>query len=219
MTLKEMRDLARKRLGETTAAFWSDAEINGWINLGCKDIAFRSKCLPDTVTFTPTTDTAEYTLSTVVPDCISITEVYFDDSESDWGKLIPITRTELDIEYIGWKNTDPGKPTHYYWDAEEDLFGFYPAPDSTESTTNAAEVHCCKTAPTLSSDSATSTLPENLHEAVVDFVVATGFSTRGWVDKENDAWQKFFTRIKEYMVERHRQREDESIISRNYRNV
>jgi len=162
MTLKEMRDLARKRLGETTAAFWSDAEINGWINLGCKDIAFRSKCLPDTVTFTPTTDTAEYTLSTVVPDCISITE---------------------------------------------------------ESTTNAAEVHCCKTAPTLSSDSATSTLPENLHEAVVDFVVATGFSTRGWVDKENDAWQKFFTRIKEYMVERHRQREDESIISRNYRNV
>ena len=45
MTRQEIRDMSRKKLGETTSAFWTDAELDTYINLGCKDVAWRAKCL------------------------------------------------------------------------------------------------------------------------------------------------------------------------------
>jgi hypothetical protein len=50
-------------------------------------------------------------------------------------------------------------------------------------------------------------------------VAALGFEQRGYGDKANDAWQKYFSKIKDYEIERHREKEDDDIIMRNYRNI
>ena len=82
MTLEEIRDIARKKLGETTAAFWTDTEVNSYINLGCKDIAFRTKCLRDNTTIgvvscEATTagsaaDSNEYTISDYISNFFAV---------------------------------------------------------------------------------------------------------------------------------------------------
>ncbi len=45
-TLGDLRDDLRARLDETTARYWTDKELNRWINEGSQDIARRAECLP-----------------------------------------------------------------------------------------------------------------------------------------------------------------------------
>jgi hypothetical protein len=224
MTRQEIRDLARKRLGETTAAFWSDAELNSWINDAQRDIAYRSKSLKTNTTMAPADDTSEYVLSLAFPKVTSIHEVYFQNLSGEWSKLIPTSRTELDNMYPGWLGADSAdEPTHYWWDREDDIFYLYPAVTTTvvieNEITTSVSVKCYYTLDStdLSGDNDTSTLPSHLHLAIVDFVVATGFDSRGWNEKANDAWAKCYQRVSDYKVELHREREDDDLIMRNYR--
>ena len=58
-----------------------------------------------------------------------------------------------------------------------------------------------------------------LHLAVVDWIVATGFETRGYQDKANDVWQKYYTKLRDYKVERNREKEDDEIIMKSDYNL
>lgn len=49
-TLGDLRDDLRARLDEETVRFWTDKELNRWLNEGALDIARRGECLPDTTT-------------------------------------------------------------------------------------------------------------------------------------------------------------------------
>ena len=331
MNRGQIRTLARKRLGETTAAFWTDSQLNLWINLACNDLAFRTKSLRTDGFFsasavaenTTSEGTNEYTLSSLFSDLYSITEVYFHLEGERWEKLIPINYTDLDVLYPGWRDangrtiapetgtaitvtgitqaspavvttatphgfaddqrvalsgvlgmteingtnyyvksspttttleleespTGPdldstgftaytsggtintvgdttynfdnraGEPTHYYWNRERDLFGLWVPPDSSNETSNNVHVFYLQKHSDLNDDDETPQIPEPIHQAIIDWVVYMGFETRGWGDKANDALSKYFNKIKDYIAERDREREDEVLVMKNYRNV
>ena len=219
MTRLEIRDLIRKRLGETTSAFWSDTELNSWINDGCTDIAFRTKCIPRSIYFTPVLDQAEYTLSDIVPNILSINEVYYKTDNLTWNKMDSTSRTEMDILLPGWKSASNGTPYKYYYSREENIFGLYVKPNTTNAISNGCQIYYTKAHIDLTGDSDVPQLPENVQPAIPDFVVAYGNEQRGWGDKANDAWSKYFQKLHDYQVERHREREDDDIIMKPERNI
>jgi hypothetical protein len=105
---------------------------------------------------------------------------------------------------------------------EEDILGFYVKPDATNAGTNYAQVYYAEQYTPIAVDSDEPVLPDYLHMAMVDYAVAIGYQTRGWGDKANDAWQKYFTRIQKYMVERERTKdfdEPDGIIMKPIRNL
>ena len=220
MTRLQIRNMIRKRLGETTASFWSDPELNTWMNDACKDIAFKAKCIRSTLFMSPTDETAEYTLSAIFPNVLSINEFYYKIDGINFQKLEATSRTELDLLYPTWLSTTSGDPIKYYYDREEDIFGLYPKPDlAVTEGVNWGKVFFTKTHVDMTTDGETPQIPENLQNAICDYVVAYGFEQRGWGDKANDAWTKYHSKIHDYQVERHREKEDEDIIMKNYRSM
>jgi len=246
VTRQEIRDISRKRLGETTSAFWTDTELNLYINLGCSDIAWRIKCLRANSTAISVVScdenivaeaSNEVAISTYLPTFYAINEVYLKRESEDYRRLIPTTREELDIldstwqSLVGYTYTDPGsgittynkdsataEPTHYYWDREEDVFGVYPPANDVNDGAN-LKIYYSKKHADLSSDDAEPQLPSGIQIAVVDYVVATGLEDRGWGDRANDQWNKYMTKLKDYQTEKKREREDDFTQMKNYRNI
>jgi len=239
MTRLEIRTLTRKRLGETTAAFWSDTEINTYINLGQSDIAQRTFCLR-TTGFITTAEVVEnttaeipskWTLSTNFPNIVSVLGAWYHQNGTNWQKLESKTEDQLDQEYEGWRdavgrtvlnpvttyNLDciPGTPNWYWWDLEKDLIGVYPPPDGENATSNSLMVDYSYDTTDISADGNSPQLPRRLHLAIVDFATALGFETRGLQDKANDAWDKYFVRLKDYHINKLRGDMDDDIVSRN----
>ena len=125
----------------------------------------------------------------------------------------------MDALYPGWKSASSGTPTHYYHDKEEDIIGFYVPPDSSNTGSNYAEVYYARTYVEASTDDGTCNLPLYLHMAIVHKVTARGFEQRGLGDKANDQLAKYAGRIKFYLAERKREKEDDELIMKNYRNI
>ncbi len=217
MKRENIRALIRKGLGETTESFWSNTELNTWINDACHDLAFRTKCIRDNGYLTTIADTAEYSLSTNFTGILAITELYFYQDGSSWQKLKPTTRTKLDIEHPGWLGYSSGTPTEYYWDIDEDVLGFLVKPNSDNAGSQYARVYYAKDCTEMTTDTDTTGMPVFLDDAVISYVIAKGFGQRGYGSKENDMWQKYYGRIKDFFSERRREREDDEIIMRGYR--
>jgi len=250
MNLGEIRALVRKKLGETTTAFWTDAEVNSYINLGCKDVAQRTKCLRSNTTISSVSCEAttagsaansnEYSISDNIDNFYAITEAAFMQDGTDWVKLIPTTRDELDALNSGWRTlvgytninttgtatvttynyaSNSSTPTHYYWDREEDIFGLNPPPNDDNEGSGFIKLWYAYDHTEVSGDSNSPTIPTALHLAVVDFAASTGYDPRGWGDKANDSLTKYVAKVSDYMTERRREKEDEEIIMKNYRNI
>jgi hypothetical protein len=246
MNRLQLRDLARKKLGETTGAFWTDAEINAFINDACRDASAMTKCVKGVVTISTSDCTAnatvagtnETTLTAIDPAMYSVTEVYF-NSDNRWSKLTPKTIVDMDTEYPGWRDTTgrtytdpstgtvtynygstPGIPFLYYWSSELNLFGWYPATDTDNTTSDNMKLYITKRHADILSDAESPTIPEPLHLALIDFVAATGYETRGQIERANDYWNKYRQRLLTYMSERNKEQEDDGIVQmRNYRNI
>ena len=245
MTRSEIRTIVRKRLGETTSAFWTDAELNTYINLECTDVAWRVKCLRATGTITVASCAAntvaiastEFTISTSLPTFYAVNEVYFKRESKEFTRLIPSSREELDIINENWQSlvgytytstatgvvtynyeSQTSEPQYYYWSREEDVLGVYPPPDDDNDGAT-LKVHYSKKHTDLSSDSASPQLPVGIHLAVIDFVVTSGLEDRGWGDRANDMWNKYTTKLRDYMTERRNEREDDLITMKPYRNI
>lgn len=220
MTRLQLRGLIRKRLGETTAAFWTDPELNNWINDAGHEVAFDSKCIKVNDYMT-TTSEQEYTLSDTFPYYLSILEVYLYMNGEKWWKLEKTTTQRLNNETPGWKSADSSVPQQYYWSKQEDVLGVYPKPNSDNQGEDYLQVYYTQDYTELSEDSEEPNIPVPLQLAMADFVVATGYETRGWGDKANDAWQKYSSRVKAYLIEvdREHQEDEESLVMKNYRNL
>lgn len=246
MTRLELRTIIRKRLGETTSAFWTDAELNTYINLGCKDISWKTKCLRTNGTVAVSSCVAgtaaiasnEFTLSTSLSTAFyAVNEVYFQRESKDYVRLTPSSREELDVLNKSWQSavgrtytstatgvvtynyeSEPSEPTHYYWDREEDNFGVYP-PANDDHDGALLKIYYSFTHTDLSADTASPSLPTGLHLAVVDWAVASGLEDRGWGDRANDHWNKYTMKLKEYRTEKKNEREDEVVQMKPYRNI
>lgn len=244
MQLKDIRALCRKRLGDANGTFWTDPELDTLINDGARDIAYRTKCLKsngylDTVSCVESTaseGTRIWTLSSEFPGFYAVEEAYFNIDGKEWDKMTPTTRDDLNNERPGWKGTVgytvttgtadvynvdsvPAVPNLYWWDREEDEFGIHPPPDADSAGSNYVHVYYTKEHANISGEDTEPTIPEPLHLAIVSYVAATGYEDRGWGDRANDQWNKYFSKIKDYEIETGRERSDEEIISKNYKNI
>lgn len=202
MTRTEIRDLIRKSLGETTASFWSNTELNTWIDDAGYDLAFRTKSIRANAYIT-TTSAGEYTISTdLASTVLTILDVYYYISGTTWTKLALMSREELDTRYPAWRSATASTPTIAYFDIEEDLIGFYTAPAAGQYGTSYARVYYAKKFTDLALDTSVPALPTYLHRAIVYYVIAYGFEQRGYGDKSNDAWKKYESMVRTYLGDR-----------------
>lgn len=222
MTRADIRSKARKKLGETTGVFWLDAEINGWMEDAQKDIVWRAKLKKTQGTFTTLTDTSRYVVSAILPNCLRILgKVWiYDSSESKWRKVDYISEESLNVQYPDWPNAAATRPILYTEDMDKDYFEFYPKPYAACVGTNYVRVDYCSMPLAMTSDSSAPDLDLKgvLHGAVIDWVVATGFESRGYGDLANDHWSKYYDKIKSYLIER-TTKEDEELVMKNYKNI
>lgn len=245
MNLGQMRTQTRKRLGDATSAFWTDPELDGYINDGCRDISFRTKCIrangyissESCDTNTSATVSNEYPLQTNFTNIYSVLEVYFHERGVQWIRLEPTQREELDEESIAWRGnvgytfTDSGGTVHYnydsktstpqryYWSREEDIIGLDPPPNDENAISNGIRVYYALKHTDMTDDADIPSIAEPLHLAAINYAVSVGFEDRGWGDRANDNLTKYINRIKDYKIERNREREDDEIISINYKGV
>lgn len=219
MTRKQIRDKVRKSLGETTASFWTDSELNQWIEDAIVDLAWRTKCLRTMGTMTTVEDQLEYTLSTYFPKLNNVLEIYYDqngDSETV-ARLVPRKREDMDAIYPGWKGNASGTPSTYVCSVEEDYLAIYPAPDSDNAGAY-LECHYSYKPTAMTGDSSTPEIPLVLHDAIVERVKVDGYETRGLGDRANNSRQLYMSMISDYMIEKQKDL-DEEIIMKPYGNI
>jgi len=217
MTRLELRNLIRKNLGETTAAFWTDAELNVYIDNAGRDVAKLSKCITGNQKFSTVLDQEEYVLTAVLTDDpVWIDYVYLNQGGTQWVKLDKTTKEELDETQDGWLSADSSTPYKFWYDIEEDLIYLYPGPDATETGTDRVRVWYAKKFTPITGDTAPPVgIPDELQLAMADFVTAFGYQQRGWGEKSNDAWAKYYQRIKDFLATRN----DPDIVMKSYRNL
>jgi hypothetical protein len=217
MIRSAIRDKARMALGETTASFWTDAQLNTWINDGIRDISWRTKCLKKDSLGTSVTDQGEYALLTMFPTLYEMLELYFYDvTTTSWLRLTQTNRKALDKDIPGWMSTDSSLPQKYIINREENYLYLWPPPSSDyESGTgfgvNYIKGFYCYEPTDLSTDGSTPEIPATLHDAIVEYVKIVGFESRGMGDRANNSRQLYISMIKDYVIERSRE-DDEEII-------
>jgi len=224
MTRREIRNLVRSKIQDLASRRIQNTDLDSWINDAGDDLAYKTKCLRTSTTAT-TTANAEYTISTdIADDVLAITEVYLYMDGSTWKKLTPTTRTELDVLHDGWMSTDAAVPDEYWYDIQLDLLGLYPKANSDNQGADYLKVYYAQTFTALTADTSTPTLPTTLHFAMVDYVTAVALESMSSGDKSsivraNNAWQTYYRKITSYLSESKREKEDEDIIMKGYRNV
>jgi len=115
--LTEVRNI----LGEPSAVFWSDNEINEWIDQAAVDISSKAMCVEASGTLTLASGTLEYTEPT---DCIKVYAVLV----SNRG-LLKIHPRQLGNA----TETSSGTPNYFYH--FNGKIGVYPVPSAAGSAT------------------------------------------------------------------------------------
>jgi len=124
--LTELIADVRSLINESTASFWTDAEITRWLNEGQEIFSTQTKCLPSYYSKTLVADDIENDREIRTnSDFLALDEggVFYN------GKaLSPVSLRVLD-QWVGpqWKDKT-GTPTHFY--LRGDFIGFYPKPSA-----------------------------------------------------------------------------------------
>ena len=210
------------KIGEPAARIFQNTDLNSWINDAGHDLNYKTKCLRTDTKMT-TTSAAEYTISTdIADDVLSINEAYIYQNEL-WRKLIPTTFTELDILNDAWRSQEAAPPQYYWYDIQLDKFGLYPKPDTDNQGTDYVHVYYAQKFTELTADTATPALPTYLHLAMSDYVSAVAWEANA-TDKTGrlkaaNLWVQYQNRILSYLSESKREKEDETVVMKGYRNI
>lgn len=166
MDREAMRDEVYARLGET-AGFFTDAQINQWLNDGMDDVALKLEPKVSSATLDTEDAKGEYEL----PDnLISIkTALYLDSSTDEWLPLSETTYLELFRSNPDWEHsTVTTIPTHWYW-RPEGVIGVFPIPDNG-TTGGLRIIYTCRP-DEMDEDTDTTTMPDWLDRVVVLYAV------------------------------------------------
>jgi hypothetical protein len=201
MTRTVLRTTIRKKLGETTAIFWADSDLNQWIEDAQLDIGWKCRCNRTRGTFTTASATSRYSLSGKFPSFLCITDGgvwIYNSSTTKWTKLTYKTQDQLVAIYPDYPNTAATTPTHYMEDSDEDVIELYPTPIAACVGADYCRVWYVAKPTAIINDASEPDLPTILHPAVIDYVVATGLETRGYQDIAETHWTKYNDKLKTY---------------------
>lgn len=176
MNLGEIRSMARTWLNEPTASFWTDAELNRFIDYGSKKLdrtiitLDRNMMLPS-VTFTTTANTKAYGLPTDFQSMVRL-EHYVASDVSDIDKIdeIRFPRVEGQGE---WPVSSTGKPSRYF--IRDKQIEFLPCPD--DAYTIRLYYNKLQTAMTVDTDIPPS--PSDFHDMIALWAVILALPKNG----------------------------------------
>ncbi len=135
-TLSTAVTRTRELLNESTASFWTDAEIQEWIKMGVIDISTKTLCVKRRDYFTLSTNTQVYTKADLAVNTsdviVKIQYAWYDDAMA----ALTLKRTTPELFGAYQYGTDTGPPKEYFEDNEE-IF-VWPIPSSDE---NGDKVH------------------------------------------------------------------------------
>lgn len=212
MTRTVLRTTIRKKLGEATQVYWLDTDLDQWIEDAQLNIVWRTLCNKQRTVATTTADTVRYTLSSLVPNCLKILRCrIYDSSNEDWTQIEQKTQEYLDRNYPNWMTADTSEPQFYVYDIELDELILYPAADS-DHVGAYLELYNVYKPTAVTSDGGEPDLPDTLHPAVVDYVVAMGLESRGYQDIANIHWQTYENKINRYYTDRGTEPDEEIIM-------
>lgn len=112
--LGQMRSDVRAHLDEATATYWSDAQLNVWINDALRDIARRTETLQTLSTISVVANTRSYTLN-FSPNLIRVHRVEFDPGPGS-GPVYPLEpRQFYELDQIWGTQQSQTRAYPDYW--------------------------------------------------------------------------------------------------------
>jgi len=139
------RAQVRSLLGEATASFWTDAEINAWLSEAAQDLSARTLCVQKTADVTLATGTVEYATEDYT---IKIIGAYYEspDIEGVAQGYIGLKRVMLN-QIADLPHMTPGPPKYFYRYSEDGTgkIGFIPLPTATENGETVKVIYAAQT--------------------------------------------------------------------------
>lgn len=131
-TLAQFRTSVQLKLGlDSTSGGAEETLLDSWVNQGVVDVLLRTKCNVNPATMTTTSDEGDYTLTQAALAIEDLT--YTDASGAQTRNLTRVT--PADILRFRTSNPAAGTNTRYYAFTGNDLFMFYPTPESVDTIT------------------------------------------------------------------------------------
>ena len=182
MTRTKMRTECYTRLAEATG-FFTDANINQWLQDGVEDLAFRVEPLVNPAIADVANLVREYTLPN---DLISVKFV-LQFQTTAWQMLTETTYDALFHKNPAWENDTGTTASEWYW--RNDVIGLYPKP--TAAISGGLRIIYTYKPGAMSTDAATSGLPEWLDKAIVAYAIYRAFKKDRLDDKAMATWNEY----------------------------
>jgi hypothetical protein len=157
----------RALIGEPTAQFWSDEELNNWVIEGSVDISVKALCFEHKNTFALVADQLEYTDFLAAPTTNGIAQVIkvytciYDDNSDGYTGLTRIHPRQ--IQHLTESTAGPSK---YYYHFGGKI-GIFPLPTATEAALTGPIIVYCS----LVADAITD-LPDHYQQFAVIYAAA-----------------------------------------------
>jgi hypothetical protein len=180
----------RSYLNESTASFWTDAELLKYIDAGLKDLVARTHCTQDLAKIQLSGNSREYTWSgasgyVAIEDRV----FFFNSGTSKYHKMIR-------DETIAGRTSETGQPE--YWHESNGKIYFWPTPSSTYSGHTVymdyVPIHTA-----ISATTSKIIIPTSYDQCLVWYVVSQAFAKLAKFDQA-----EYFMRRYEVTADRYR---------------
>ena len=200
VTVQTIIDRVRYDINEPTASFWTDTELQQWINEAVWEINSKTRCLEKAVSNQALAeDDYDYAIS---GDWLSIETIIHDsgtttgDSDTDEASRRLYTLKRIDIREFG-HTRETGRPKQYaVWN---DMLYVWPIPDSTQSGTTLILFVVNLPTGVTSTSSAIET-PAYFDHAILNYVKAKAYYKDKRDAKGNYYMALFEKALREYVV-------------------
>lgn len=134
-TLNQIRSTIRRELLDPTGRWWSNDELNQYINDWQSQLQTQFEFVWTTATLTFTATDTSYTLTSVAPNALRMSDVYYcaGGTDTSTGRLSPRSLADLDTLQRDWRNVTAGDaqgPTIVYQNNAQTIC-FWPPPLGT----------------------------------------------------------------------------------------
>lgn len=192
-TTAEAKGQVRSLLNEPTASYWTDAEIDLWIQEATMDISVKTLCVEKKNTIALVTNTLEYT--TLESGSVSIGTVvkvhaiiYNDDSTVHKGLVKIHPRAIAHLPDIAAS----GVPSYYYHFAER--IGFFPIPSAGENGDSPIVYYSAR-------DETITNLPYYYQLAAIYYAVSMARKKQGMIAEANQFYAMYMNSLAFYRAD------------------
>ena len=184
MTYTQLKAEVRRRLNETSANFWADADVNAAINDGYAEMSDVSEWYKRSSTVTLTTNTTYYTPSTLTSTEFLSPVACQNATTKKWLEMVDERWLDENM-YPRWESIS-SEPEYMLM---RGLFkiGFTPKPTTSRQLT----FYYSSIPSALSSGSDEPGFPQEYHFGIVEYALYDLHCQEGEIDKALDNWKAY----------------------------